>query len=55
MVDLFVELGGSPDPSVGTDGLHPNQNGYQKIAEVFFDALRSRLETQPAFPLVTRR
>jgi lysophospholipase L1-like esterase len=55
VIDLFVELGGSPNPFVGTDGLHPNQSGYQKIAEVFFDALRSRFETQPAFPMVTRR
>jgi len=27
------------------DGLHPNETGYGKMAEMFFDAIRQRLET----------
>jgi len=44
LVDLFVGLGGSPDPYIDTDGLHPNAVGYQKIAQLFFDAIRATLE-----------
>jgi lysophospholipase L1-like esterase len=44
LVDLYEGFGGSPDPYIGADGLHPNQLGYQKIAELFFDAIRATLE-----------
>jgi lysophospholipase L1-like esterase len=44
LVDLFAGLGGSPDPYIDTDGLHPNEIGYQKIAQLFFDAIRATLE-----------
>jgi lysophospholipase L1-like esterase len=45
LVDLFEGLGGSPDPYIDVDGLHPNEAGYQKIAELFFNVIRQRLET----------
>ena len=44
LVDLYQGFGGSPDPYIDTDGLHPNALGYQKIAELFFDAIRGNLE-----------
>lgn len=46
LVDLYQGFGGSPDPYIDTDGLHPNELGYQKIAQLFFDAIRSTLELQ---------
>ena len=30
---------------LGIDGLHPNADGYAKIAEIFFNAIRQTLET----------
>jgi lysophospholipase L1-like esterase len=47
LVDLYQGFGGNPDPYIDTDGLHPNELGYQKIAQLFFDAIRSTLELQP--------
>ena len=44
LVDLYEGFGGSPDPYIGEDGLHPNALGYQKMAEIFFDAIRANLE-----------
>jgi lysophospholipase L1-like esterase len=50
LVDLFQGLGGTPDPWIGSDNLHPNDTGYQKIADLFFDAIRARFEAGP--PLI---
>ena len=47
LVDLYEGFGGSPDPYIDTDGLHPNERGYQKMAQLFFDAIRLSLEVQP--------
>jgi lysophospholipase L1-like esterase len=44
LVDLHAAFGGSADPWIDLDGLHPNVAGYQKIAETFFAAIRSRFE-----------
>ena len=33
---------------LGIDGLHPNADGYAKIADVFYGAIKSTLETSPA-------
>jgi lysophospholipase L1-like esterase len=44
LVDLYAGIGGSPDPYIGADGLHPTEMGYQKIAQIFFDAIRANLE-----------
>ena len=32
---------------IGADGLHPNANGYHKIADTFFALLRQQLEVSP--------
>jgi len=32
---------------IGADGLHPNANGYHKIADTFFASLRQQLEVSP--------
>jgi lysophospholipase L1-like esterase len=47
LVDLYQGFGGSPDPYIDEDGLHPTDAGYRKIAEIFFDAIRATLELQP--------
>jgi lysophospholipase L1-like esterase len=47
LVDLYEGLGASPDPYIDIDGLHPTEVGYQKIAQLFFDAIRISLELQP--------
>jgi lysophospholipase L1-like esterase len=39
LVDLYAAFGGSADPYIGHDGLHPNATGYQKIADTFFASL----------------
>ena len=44
LVDLFAAFDGQTGTLLGPDGLHPNDAGYQKMAEVFFDAIRDRLE-----------
>jgi lysophospholipase L1-like esterase len=36
---------------LGIDGLHPNADGYAKIAELFFTAIRETLETPAPSPL----
>lgn len=46
LVDTWLALGGSPDPYISSDGLHPTAAGYQKIAEAFLTAIRSRLESR---------
>jgi lysophospholipase L1-like esterase len=46
LVDLFAAFDGQTGTLIGPDGLHPNDAGYQKMAEVFFDAIRGRLEVK---------
>jgi len=44
LVDLYAGFGGSPDPYIDVDGLHPTEMGYQKMAQIFFDAIQASLE-----------
>jgi lysophospholipase L1-like esterase len=44
LVDLYQAFGGSPDPLIDADGLHPTAAGYKRMGETFFSAIRSRLE-----------
>jgi len=48
LVDVYAGLGAAYAQYIGPDGLHPNQAGYTKIAQIFFDVLKSTLEVQPA-------
>jgi lysophospholipase L1-like esterase len=48
LVDVEAGFGASFDQYIGFDGLHPNEAGYAKIAELFFNAIKSTLETQPS-------
>ena len=44
LVDLYEAFGANIDTLIGSDGLHPTEAGYQKIAETFFGVIRSRFE-----------
>jgi lysophospholipase L1-like esterase len=46
LVDVYNGFGGVAGPYIGADGLHPNVSGYEKIAQIFFDAIKTRLEIQ---------
>jgi lysophospholipase L1-like esterase len=53
LVDLYAAFGGSPDPWIDADGLHPTADGYRKIAETFLAEIRRRLESQKTTPFST--
>ena len=48
LVDLFRAFEGNVDTLIGPDGLHPTEEGYQKIADTFFEVIRERLEERIA-------
>lgn len=45
LVDLHPGFAGQTSTLLSFDGLHPNETGYGKMADMFFDAIRQRLET----------
>lgn len=45
LVDVYAGMVGQEATLIGVDGLHPTPEGYKKIAEIFFDAIKARLET----------
>jgi len=47
LVDLYQAFAGMERALIGVDGLHPNEMGYQRIGETFFNAVRMRLENVP--------
>lgn len=47
LVDLHGALSTDVALYIGTDGLHPTEAGYQKIADTFFAAIRAALEQPP--------
>jgi lysophospholipase L1-like esterase len=46
LVDVYQALQPSASMWIGVDGVHPNEAGYERIAEVFFDAVRANLEAR---------
>ena len=54
LVDLYQAFDGHTDTLLGPDGLHPNDAGYQRMAEVFFEAVRAKLELPPVPALLGR-
>ena len=42
-VDLYNGLMPQADQLIGVDGLHPNESGYRRIAELFFNAIKNEL------------
>jgi lysophospholipase L1-like esterase len=49
VVDLEAAFG-DDESLYGSDGLHPNPAGYQRIAETFFEAITSRYEVAAPTP-----
>ena len=45
-VDVYNALLPEANRFIGVDGLHPNEAGYAKIAEVFFQAIQNELEVR---------
>lgn len=45
VVDVNAQL---PDALIGQDGLHPTEAGYQRIAEIYRDAIKGQYEAAPA-------
>jgi len=48
VVDIYAALLPLAATLISDDGLHPNQAGYDKMAEVFFATLRTKYEAPPA-------
>lgn len=46
-VDLYNAMIPDAATLLGSDGLHPTEAGYRKIADVFFAAIKVALEEQP--------
>jgi len=44
LADVYQAFAGSPDPWIDTDGLHPTEQGYDRIAETFFAATQVNFE-----------
>jgi lysophospholipase L1-like esterase len=44
-VDLYNPMLADAATLIGSDGLHPTESGYRKIADLFFAAIRTALET----------
>jgi lysophospholipase L1-like esterase len=44
LVELYLPFEGQLTTWLGQDGLHPNETGYAKIAELFYGAIGARLE-----------
>jgi lysophospholipase L1-like esterase len=54
LVDVYQGFNGNL-ALLGPDGLHPSADGYAKIADVFFTAITSTLETPAASSVLTLR
>jgi lysophospholipase L1-like esterase len=45
IVDIFGQF---PLSDIGQDGLHPTEAGYQRMAEIWLDAIKTKYEQPPA-------
>ncbi len=55
LVDLYQAFGGSPDPYIDTDGLHPTLAGHQVIASAFYTSITQHLEISGTASTQARR
>lgn len=46
IVDLYRAMRGSEAIYIGSDGIHPTEAGYRRMAETFFAAIQARLEVR---------
>ena len=45
-VDFYDAMMAEAATLIGSDGLHPTEAGYRRIADLFFAAIRSELEVR---------
>lgn len=50
LVDVYAVLATDMDRFIGADGLHPTEAGYQRIAELFLEAIKATLEKPASLP-----
>jgi lysophospholipase L1-like esterase len=46
LVDLYAAMLPDVQRYIGADGLHPNESGYTRIADLFFQAIQASLEVR---------
>lgn len=46
LVDLYAQMLPDAQRYIGVDGLHPNEVGYTRIADLFFQAIQANLEVR---------
>lgn len=51
LVDFGAQIS---DAMIGSDGLHLTEAGYQRMAEIFFDAIKTKYEAAPTAALLQR-
>jgi lysophospholipase L1-like esterase len=52
LVDSYTALGGQSSGLIGVGGIHPTAEGYQVIAQTFFEAIQANFELPPNFNVV---
>jgi lysophospholipase L1-like esterase len=52
LVDNYAALAAAPTMYIGDDGLHPTEDGHHKIAETFFESIKTNLEVPAAAVLL---
>jgi lysophospholipase L1-like esterase len=55
LVDVYAALNTDTGKYVGFDGLHLTQDGYAKVADTFFTALKTALERPAPTSLIPAR
>ncbi|HUL72561.1 MAG TPA: SGNH/GDSL hydrolase family protein, partial [Vicinamibacterales bacterium] len=55
LVDIYAALGGQSSTLIGVGGVHPTAQGYQVMAQTFFDAIRANFEQPPTTPANVQR
>jgi acyl-CoA thioesterase I len=48
LVDIYEALSADMNRYIGVDGLHPTEAGYERIAQLFFEAISVALELRPS-------
>jgi len=46
LVNIYDAMLPEADTLIGSDGLHPTEAGYRRIADIFFSAIRAELEVR---------
>lgn len=48
LADVYTAFGSDAPTLIGFDGLHPNPDGYKRIADTFLAAIKDSIETKPS-------